>query len=566
MPSNWLKQFSDRRLMLLILFITPFLFFARHFHLEILNPANFYWLLTHDWGQHAVGQRALWSSEWSFPLTRAELIYPPIGAETALMDANPLLSLALKPFAPLFPNNFQVIGLWFLLMVYLQAWAGYLLIQRYASTRCLAAFAALVFLLWPAFWGRMDHDTLMAQWLILLGLWMFITPASPRTRLLRFSILLMLAASIHATLFLICAAIWSAEVLRTFWSSLKRRSTWIHLGLISTIPPAAAILLFFLIGTLPGGGERSWGFGEYSLNLNAPFNSVYDWGSVLFLHFPMHERQRFEGYAYFGAGLFLLFVLTLALKALGARTNTLSDKRSQPDSVSLNWLWLPMIGCGLISLSTTVRLGETILLDIPLSNEMRDGTLGAVRSSGRFFWPIAYLLIFLALKRLLQLRLPYVLATLGLVFSLQIVDLHLFSSVHRLKTQSAVTQTHFQRTPSPDWEEIFKETKSVVFIPPRMPDDYGLLYELAWRALGNKASINTMYMSRRDPRHNDPSQAPIIELATDGPQPRTLYVYPQGCTGAAKHRTDLYRIDDILIRPPSSSLVALTGYDKEICR
>ena len=317
-------RFNDQHSAGLILVFAPFIFFACYFHIEILDPTNFYWLLQNDWGQHAIGQRALWYSEWSFPLTRSELIYPPVGAETALTDSNPLLSLLLKPFAPLFPSDFQVMGLWFLLMVYLQAWIGYLLISRYSPTKTIAALSGLIFLLWPAFWARMDHDTLMAHWLILLGLWIYVTPKDSLNRLAWFSGLLMLAASIHATLFLICAAIWSAEPLRLMWQASRRTTSWLHTVLMSSVPPVLAFSLLFLLGTLPGGGGWSWGFGEYSLNLNAPFNSVTGWGSVFFNPLPMHYWQRFEGYAYFGAGLIALLAFIAVPYSFQSQQNTLT--------------------------------------------------------------------------------------------------------------------------------------------------------------------------------------------------------------------------------------------------
>ena len=225
-----------------------------------------------------------------------------------------------------------------------------------------------------------------------------------------------------------------------------------------------------------------------------------------------------------------------------------------------------MLGCLLIALSSTVRLGELVLIDIPLSDETRQGTLAPIRSSARFFWPIAYLLIFLALRQLLQMRQRLVLGILALVMGLQTVDLLTHAVYHRTKTQPAATQTTFQRTHSPIWNEILDETKSVVFIPPRAPDDHDLLYELGWRALGRGAYLNAMYMSRIDPRHNYPSQIPLQKLMVSGPQPETLYVYHTGCTGAAKHRTGLYLIDGILIRPPESAQEALSGHIEEKCR
>lgn len=550
---------------LCLLLCGPAYLFIRHFHIAILDPTNIAWLMQHDWGQHALGMHAFLHDGWSWPLTRTGLFFPPEGAAIALTDSNPLIALPLKLFAWALPDDFQIIGPWLLACVFLQAWIGYLLLRPHAARSWIAALAALFFCVWPPLYFRMDHDTLVAHWVLLLGLWIYVTPADARARLLRMTGLLALAASVHAMLFMMAAAFWSAEALRLGWATWRARPRWPDLAAMALVPPLAGIAMFVLLGTLPGGVGGSWGFGEYSMNLNAPINPKDDWGSMMLPALDM-GRFQYEGYAYFGVGLFLLFIFAIAASVLSRRNAPAPPAVDPVGRPALGWLIAPLAACMLLALSTTVRLGDMILIDIALSDHMRSEVLGPVRASGRFFWPVAYVVIFLALRAVLKQPPPRAAAMMALALAVQHADLAIYSAAQKNRTGLADELSGFRKASDPVWDEMLRHADRVVFLPARVPEDRTFFYELSWRAFNHDASVNTMYMSRLNEAQKSAQDETVRRWSKLGPEARTLYVFSQGCTRYAKGRDGLRRVEGVLIRPPNAAQDVLDRLPEETCR
>ena len=555
----------DKRIAAAFLIVGPIYLFLRHFHIEILNPTNIYWLMNYDWGQHALGLHAHLHSDWAFPLTHTDKFFPPEGAAIALTDSNPLVAIPLKLFAWALPDNFQVIGPWLAVCVVFQIWVGYLLLRNYSRTRWTASLAALVFGIWPPFYFRMDHDTLVAHWLLILGMWIFVTPASAWTRCWRMTALLALSACIHPMMFLMVGLYWSADVLRLIWRTYKTPHIWRALASTALIPPTVAFLLFYLLGTLPGGTGGSWGFTEYSMNINSPINPMTDWGSR-FLPALKTGPYQYEGFAYLGVGLLVLIGLAAASAMYRRLRSGRFENNTHSQTPSLYWLAPGLIICILLALSTTVRLGEHVILDIPLSRDVKQDLLGSIRASGRFIWPVAYFAIFLTMRELLKQPSYRFIAIICAAMLIQHVDLKVYSAAQQNRTGLANEISGFRLAASPHWDEILEHTDNVVFLPPQPPSDKTFFYELSWRAISHGAAINTMYMSRLNDDQRQAKTDSVRKWRSLGPQPNTLYVFFDGCSRYSRGRSDLFRLDDALILPPTEAIDALDSLSEETCR
>ncbi|MBP0634004.1 hypothetical protein J8I34_01220 [Cupriavidus sp. AcVe19-6a] len=146
----------------------------------------------------------------------------------------------------------------------------------------------------------------------------------------------------------------------------------------------ALMYLFGYIGSAGGAG----GFDYFSMNLASPFCGG------LFLHCQIDATGgQQEGFNYFGAGGLLI---------LAAGTLSFMRKR-QPLGVKVKYPFLILMAMvlTLYALSTTWYLGDSKVLRYSLPSVFKIIT-SSFRASGRFFWVVGYLLMFVMLARLLR--------------------------------------------------------------------------------------------------------------------------------------------------------------------
>lgn len=561
----------DRALAWALLLAMPLWAFWQFFHVQILDPTNMSWLMYHDWGQHFLGWMAYRAEEWSFPLTRTDAFFTGEGAYVSLMDANPLLSTLLKPLSPLLPDTFQFIGPWILLCIVLQGVWAYVLLKPYTPRASVAALGGGVFIAWPALFFRLDHDTLMAQWLILAALWAFLTP-KPGLRAGRFTLVFGLAAWVHPHLLLMAAAIWGASVLREGWLWLTRsRAVRALAGLVgrSLAPPSFAAVLLYAIGVIPTFEAAAWGFGRFSMNLNAPINPLYEAYARLLPVLP-HEHYQYEGYQYFGVGLLLMcgFAVGFAVVARvwpgapplflprtsfarAANGDTNEEERTDTERPSLAWLIPSCVVATLIALSTTVRLGDWVLVDIALSTHTREVTLATLRASGRFFWPVAFVILFLAARTVIARPARIAAPILVGVLAVQAYDLGPLAQ--SLKHRTATAQSReFHVAKSPEWQELMAQAEHVVFIPARPMQDRRPYYEIIWWAIQADTPINVMYMSRTSPEQNGVARQSDAAFRGGVRDPAALYVLTAPCGVPTRPGDRRVVLDGLtLIAPPA---------------
>lgn len=378
------------------------------FDLSFLSGTGVYWeQASGDVTVHLAGSRYFQAEPWQFPLFDVQSLGYPQGTNIIFTDSIPLLAAPAKVISGLTGASLNYLGFWFFLCWTLQpAAAVYAL--RGAGIRQLFPQVAVAFLslLVPAWLVRFGHAALCGHFLLLVALGLYLR--SSRFTALQFTgiwtALLCVALLIHPYLMMMCAGIFAAACLFRFDFSYRGA---LGQGLSFAAAMAALLLVMVVSGHMSRLGG-SGGFGYYSMNLLSP---IWPQKSGLFLGLQDTidaTGGQYEGFNYLGAGLLLL----IGAAFVTGRTELRGLARR-------HWpLLLALVGFFLLALSNRIFLGEIRLASfrpIPLFMEQ-------FRSSGRFFWPVTYVLLIGSIALLLQTRPRAGLLVMAAALPLQALD------------------------------------------------------------------------------------------------------------------------------------------------
>ena len=552
--------------------IAPVFLFLCFFNPNVLDPTRIGWLLEADWGQHVLGWNAFRHAADGF--NHESLLGAPMGNPIIGTDSNPLFAFIFRPFSGLLPEHFQYIGLWFFVCVVLHFIFAYKLIRPHAPGRWSAFGGALALSALPMLYYRMRHDTLMAQWLVLWGLHLFINVpadggrvftakstaghdvalAAARTVLASktfgYALLLGLCGLIHPYILFMVAAIWGGDVLRAFWPAaraLDRRALW-------DVTWKAAVVLASPLATLgisgsyqKGMSSGAGGYGYYSYPLDGWFNPVRSEFSAILKAWSLNGGQSFEGYQYLGFGLLVLVGLAAILYIA-----TPEARRSRDFLLGLRPLILPFLALFLIAISNHAMIYGYTLWNFAMPDILK-GPAAVLRASGRLVWPITYLLIVAALVVLFKSRPRIVAIVLPAILLVQGYDLYGFASNMRAATAlSASTETYYL-TPSPVWDRLVAASTGVDFYPANVHLNDKLFYELTWRATSRALPVNTMYAARENIiqlAYEDKGQDDFKEGMVNA---NHLFVFLKQCDAPQSLWPRLRMLDGVWIIPPAGA-------------
>jgi len=402
---------------------------------------------TGDTLQHTAGLRAFLAEPWSWPPLHTSLLHAPQGTSIVFTDSIPILALGAKAWQSLTGQSLTHLGPWIAMTYLLQPVAMAAVVRALGETRPLPMLAAAVMALsLPAFQYRFGHTALGSHWLLLLALALALGTADPERgnrRLALLGLLTWLLLLIHANLFAMAWAVAAAAWITAFLARPQQRPL-LWRGLAAWLAVAALIFWVAGYGEVPSPG---YGYGLYSMNLLSPWipqasgllPGFADWlvnppglesrpfstlGQPWIALADMIDATggQYEGYNYLGLGILLLVGLLL---------------------------WRRRDAWELLAGRRLVALACVLLACFALSHQIYFGYLEIVRllrppnfltqfrSSGRFFWPLAYLL--LALGIVAAARLPrrgLGLALLTAALLLQLADTwpwhqRLYQQIHR---------------------------------------------------------------------------------------------------------------------------------------
>ena len=336
-----------------------------------------------DIGQNILVQRYFYADAWRWPVLVARNLAGPEGTNIGLIDGIPLIALPLKLLAPWLPAGFHAVNLWHAIAWVLQPVAAVWClrgtrVRGLAPALAVAVMAASM----PAWWNRFGHPALCGHFLLLLALGCYLRLTTRPGQRWWLGLLAVEAAALLTQPYLaVMVLAFAGAVPLTLL--LRRDRRW---------PVAAAGALAVMAVLVSGlrlldylGVTGGYGFGEFKMDLLAP---VWPSSSALF-PWTLAEVGPWEGYNYLGAGLLLGLAATLLLRwqALG-----LSLRRHAG-------LALAMLALTMFALSQRPTLGNHLLADLAIIPDW----LQNLRSTGRFFWPVAYAALLLAVVQVARL-------------------------------------------------------------------------------------------------------------------------------------------------------------------
>lgn len=379
---------------------------------EILDPRYDAWLLNS--GPDPVQQYLGWvmyrSAEWSWPIGLASNYGYPFGIAMAFTDSILPLAIVFKILSSTLTQNFQYFGLWIAICFIMQGIFGYLLAYLFFKRRLASILGALFFIFSPIMMFRLGgYFTLGAHWLILASLWIILVPHQ-KISWSKWSIVSGLSLLIHPYLLFMNLFLMLVDLLNLYFVNKKINLKSIVYFLL--FEGALIILLAYSAGLFLIGEAKAPGYGDFSMNLNAIFNPL-GWSRVL----PDLSiiRYQVEGFNYLGLGTLILLLTSLIKFFLKENLKNFFYKKWPVILVSLILIF--------ISLSHVVAFGSHILFSVPLPEIFTEKILALFRSSGRFFWPVFYLLVLVSFYILKNLKYKIVLLILIISLAIQFYDL-----------------------------------------------------------------------------------------------------------------------------------------------
>ena len=377
-----------------------------------------------------IGYYALAHDQWRWPALATALINSPQGANAYFTDSVPIMALIGKA---LFKNTgllYPYFGVWILLSYILMGVLACAILRYLGIGTILSILGAILIILTPEFLWRFQHIGLIAQFFILASLLLYfhITSASHKKETVVLVTSFGVMVFVNPYLFAMCSAVLLAGLLDA--CRLGRISLSTAVTSIFTLLSASA-LMAFAAGLLASGESlpASGGFGRYSMNLLSPIMPQY---SVLSgPGFLDATGGQYEGFNYLGAG-------SMAVVIVGA---IVGRKKLVCVLQKHLFLILIMVALTAYAASSKIYVGAFEVLDIPHERlPIIDRITSIFRSSGRFFWPVGFLIVIAAI---VAIHRSWGAAGLGKVLvpalALQVLDLTPLYSLMNLKSQLRAT-------------------------------------------------------------------------------------------------------------------------------
>ncbi|QDF07536.1 hypothetical protein BHS04_30690 [Myxococcus xanthus] len=491
-----------------------------------LNPTRLAWLIRDDFSQHLLGWLFFRNEPLRFPLGAIDGYLHPLGTTLGYMDAIPWVALLLRPFSSLLPADFQYIGPWMCMCLVLQGASSAWVARRMGATVPQQWLVGALLVLSPTLLARMSmaHEALCAHWTIVLLVGLNLIPqrdAREAKQALGIALALcVFAAGVHPVITAMVLPLALALCVRT---ALERKLPWRWPLLGAVVNVGVVLVLFYVLGYL--GTVRTLGagaFGGFSADLLAFVNPMgYRDSWSRFLGSLPRQGAQYEGFGYLGLGVLFALWAALILLVRDAPLVARQWRRLVP-------VGLVTLGLGFFALSSRITLQGELIADLTGLYAPVMRWVEPFRSSGRFVWPLYYLLALGSSLALISLPRPTVAPSLlALALVLQAFDVNLGRG-HQAKEGPA-----WNTQPSEALREAAVGRKHLVLYPPQMHDGSGRgcragpmdFHRWAYRAYRLGLTFNSGYVARLDDSRAQPYCLGLDDDIRAGKlDPETLYL------------------------------------------
>jgi len=368
---------------------------------------------------------------WRWPLMRIPQANWPDGSNVFALDAAPLVALAGKLVRDASGWQVNLYPAWFVAAFALPGVMLAGLLRAWGQRSLLAGIVAGVMgALAPMVHLRFGHVAQMAIWLVVAALALY-SARDMRGRLGGLLGLALLAGCVNLYLFVMVAAVAGAAILQAV---ADRRIGIGRFLVLALCVPLCGLLPVWAFGLLdmPNLTSTEIDFGFFSANLGTilwpQVSAVGRWSGMSWLAGgPLDGTDgQYEGYSYLGLGGVLLALVSVA-----------REWRAVPGLLKRHWALATAL-CVLLAwaLSNEVYLGKVMLLRVPLPEALLETVLAWFRSSGRFVWPLAWLVLAWGIAGTLRARPAVAVPICAMAMALQWTDL----GIWRERLQALVTR------------------------------------------------------------------------------------------------------------------------------
>lgn len=513
-----------------------------------------------DIAQHISGWWYYARDSWHFPLLHTERLNHPEGVTIALTDSIPLMALLFKAlltlFPSMFPEHFHYFGWWMGLVFVAQAVSAVMLMRALGAKSLFALVISIGFALtWPVLHARYHHAALMMQSIIIFALAFYFSGSSKawssNKTSFAFIALSLIGLTVHPYFLPFVAGLFVAFMV----DQVVKGEPWLLQLKRLLVFGLVLGLTMWALGYLDRKAPLA-GFGDFFfLDLKHPFCGG---GKLLKCGIgPVYEFPYHEGFNYLGAGLLLLIPFALFFALAFDRKAFIAIPKKYPALLIL------VLGFFLYALSNRVRYAGVEIFTYPLPTWLNFLT-GTFRASGRFFWLVSLLVLFVTLASLLKKRtlLPTLVVTclLTTALVLQVKDVRPW--LDRINTEA----TKPSKVNYADWAPVMAEVDKLVMYPTyqcahphyqhyiwvmQMAGYYGKLLNSGYVARSNlncnadKLAINQPFL----PRHLYVLSSAVYANAPFTPG----FELPAPFEQAMKRGECVRRIDDMICLPGSTA-------------
>ncbi len=522
MDKNFSLDMWKKHRVWVIAAVGGMLAFLAVYGIGVLDVTYDDWLLTGgDLSQHYLGWRFFRESDWTFPIGLMDRIVYPNQVSIIFTDSIPILAVFFKLFRGLLPASFQYFGIWGLFCFAAQGALGAVLIRHYTRNEIYAVIGSLFFVIAPIEVYRMFmHTALGGQWLLLAAFLLGVKrkKLSFPAKVAAWSALGFVCSGVHLYFIPMCGLIMCAFLLKDLLDD-RRLPVCLLTGAGFCICAVGNIVL---LGGLSHDHQLdAGGLGQFSFNLNGLVNPQ-GWSAIL-PDLPCYGEGAGEGLAFLGIGI--LLILLLGIMGLAAdrivfhRRISWKELWKKYDMTAYAFIAFFSV---LISVSHRLPWGDKVIWEIPYPRKLVS-LWGMFRSSGRFIWPLVYLLMLGALVLLWKSfrRKMLITAVTALLLCFQVLD---SSSQYRDRHSLFASQTTYQPVLQDDiWQQLTGDREHLVFVSD-ITANQGLLYSLSVYALENHMTINNFYFAHSAVKADveESVEESLANVAED-----TIYIYKE---------------------------------------
>lgn len=390
------------------------------------------------------------------------------------------------------PVYYQYIGIWLFICFVLQAYFAIKLLSLFTKNYWLPLIGSIFFAMSPPMlWRLVGHYQLNAHFVLVAALYLYFRA--------RYSVfdwsLLVLGTIVFPGNYLMPMVflLFLADLGKRFYlGENKFTQTMAHFLLMVTSSFFACLALgYFGVGV---DDYVSSGFGTYRMNLLSPINphGGRTWTSLIGGNLVDRDGE-YEGFNFMGLGMIVLGVMAIfGFLTYKNPNNTADNENKDTWKVRLMPLLIVCAYFFIYALSNRITFGAYDIITLP--ERLYWPMDKFFRVSGRFFWPILYLLyagIFVVFYRQMRIRTSIIIFLL--LALAQISDSRpMYKELRRYFKYSA----YHSPLKSPAWGILAKQYNAIRYTNPS-----GTPFEWAWEAFGlfsamNNMVINTSYVTR----------------------------------------------------------------------